>query len=217
LAALLVVLVAAGTGCTPSTLPMGARLTADGQVEAFFRSCNETTLAVTLRATDQPMPPPSMPFSTGTTVAIDWGAADTAWEGTVPGDQTSILIPVVLRPDRTYQLSLRAAAAGDRNTLSSGPYLFVAADLTTEGVTSSGYRGEVPVSPEQFDERTESTCYNNGLGPYRWLLLAIGGVACTILGGLAFAAYQVGRAIGRPKPPPPPPWATPEPVARRSR
>jgi hypothetical protein len=214
-AALLVLLVVAGTGCTPSTLPIGARLAADGQLEAFFRSCNETRLRIVLRETDQPISPPTSVRSTGSVPTIRWSGDDEVWEGTVEGDQTSVLIPYVLRPDRTYQLSLVAAATSDSNQLDSEPYVFVASDLDTDGVTTTSYRGPpVPVTPEQFDEATETTCYENGLGPFRWLLLAVGGVCCAILGGLAYSAYQVGRAIGARKPPPPP-WTTPDPAVPR--
>jgi hypothetical protein len=216
---LAVVLVVLATGCTPATLPIGARLTADGQVEAHVRSCPETTMRVTLRETDQPEPPPSVPFSTGTTTAIRWEPDDVVWQGTVAGDRTSVLIPVVLRSDRTYEISVHSASASESIGISSDPYLFSLDDLTTDGVTSSAYRGDVPVSPEQFAESTETTCSNNGLGPYRWLLLALGAVCCTILGGLTFAMYQVGRAIGpkKPKPMPPPAWEVPDAAAPPNR
>jgi hypothetical protein len=216
LAGLVILLLVLGAACTPATLPVGARRTVDGQVEAHVRSCSDAALLVTLQATDQPKPPPSAPRSTGTIPSLSWSTEDTAWQGTVDGGETSVLIPVELRPDRTYKITV-APATGQSAGLSSDPYVFVAGDLVTDGVTSSDHRGEVPRTPEEFAEATETTCWDNGLGPYLWLFVFVGVIGCLFLGLLTYVCFQIGRSIGRkpplPPPPPPPPGAVPDPIA----
>jgi hypothetical protein len=191
----LLVLVAAG--CQPDALPIGARLAPGGEVEAFFRSCDEAPLRVTLSETDELDPIDGL--GVGTTPTPPWA---TAWEGTVDGEATSTIVPVVLRSDRAYRISVDAANPLDRVTVDSEPLVFVAADLDAAGVTSSRPRGGQPIPPDVFADGTATTC----AGPnvlIRPVAVVGGALACVFLVPVVGIIVLAARASGRRRPRPP--------------
>jgi hypothetical protein len=186
----------ATAGCTVPLDPVGIRATPDGQVEAYYRSCDGSAVSVEVTSQQRQAPAPTTgphrtaDGSSGTTVAPS--VKTTVWSGELPGDRGSIVAPVHPQADLRYGVEVWSRRTG-RTSVG-----FTLEDLSADGVVFARGSDLVSVSVEEWHRQAEERCDK---GPGRVLraapiLFLAGGVMVVPVLVLALALV-VHRIRGR--------------------